>query len=194
MSGGAHPSFCSVHVHVTFLEGWCLGPWAASPRHGKEGGSSWEGGTLPSKAARQLWHGYPLQTGREPVHCHCPLRDITFVLLRCELGLGSVHRPPETFKDLALPPVAGKSSTLTGVTCCYCEGRSLSLPFMFSHLSASDKLKLCPCYAESGTSKGEPEFAMSRRVFLLSSQLLPVLFTAYCVQSWSGWDTPLWCV
>lgn len=65
MSGGAHPNFCSVHVQVPFLES---GVWEPEQPHqgiGRGcavGGSSWEGSTLPGKAARQLWHGHPLQT------------------------------------------------------------------------------------------------------------------------------------
>lgn len=144
MSGGAHPSFCSVHVQVPFLEG---GVWEPEQHH--RGIGRWESaagrealsqGRLPGSSDTAIL----CRPGREPVHCHRPLGDIAFVLLRSELGLLSVRRSPEKCKALALPPVAGKSSTLTGVTAMRVE--AVSIPLMFSHLSPPDKLKLRPCY------------------------------------------------
>lgn len=75
--------------------------------------------------------------GREPVHCHCPLSEGTFVLLWSELGLRSVRRSPENFKALALPPVAGKSSTLIGMISCYQEGQSRLQSFLVVSLVPS---------------------------------------------------------
>lgn len=127
--------------------------------------------------------------GGEPVHCHCPLSEGTFVPLCSERGLRSVRRSPWDFKALALPPVAGKSSTLTGAACCYHEGQSRLYSSWFFTCPLLINSDCVLATAESGTSKGGPEFAMGRSVFLLASQLLPLLFAAYCIQSWRGWDT-----
>ena len=51
------------------------------------GGSSWEGGTLQSKAALQFWHGHPLQAWRRASALSLPLEWGDFFLFRFELGL-----------------------------------------------------------------------------------------------------------
>lgn len=57
MSGGAHPRFFSVDVQVPFLRGGVREPEQPQQGIGRGcavGSSSWEGGSHPSKAARQL--------------------------------------------------------------------------------------------------------------------------------------------
>lgn len=113
MSSGAHPSFCSVDMQVPFLRGGVREPEQPQQGIGRDvlceaaaGREAVTQARLPGSSDTAIL----CRPGGEPVHCHCPLSEGTFVL-RFELGLRSVRRSPENFKALAPPPVAGKSST-----------------------------------------------------------------------------------
>lgn len=151
MSGGAHPSFCSVLVQVPFLKG---GVWEPEqPRQGVGRGCA-VGGTLPSKAARQLWHGHPLQTWRrasalslsfERGH-FCPAlwtrlalsASLSWGIPRLSLSLQWQEKAPHLLERLV---------ATTRI-------KAVSIPFLFSHLSPPDKFKLCPCYRRKWDLQG----------------------------------------
>lgn len=175
----------------TFLEG---GVWEPEQPHQSIGrgcavrGSSWEGGTLPGKAARQLWHGHPLQTWKRASALSlsfewghfCPSLSTRLVLSSSSSW---------EFQGSRSPSSGRKKLHTYWSELVLLWGSKPSNPFMFSHLSPPDKPDCVPATTERGTFKGGPEFAMGRSVFLLTSQLLPLLFPAYCIQSWSAWDT-----
>lgn len=176
MSGGAHHSSHSVQMQGSFPSHeqahGCLPGWSRVCARGGRAG----GGTLQSCPAvlvlLQTWAGanalsLPVERG-----------DFFFLLcfdlgfLRGPLRLGSsLLRISRLWLSLQRQEAAlhwGKQLVANSRT------KAIFIPFMFSRLSPPGKISLCPWYHTIGDLQGGLEFAISRSMFLLNSQLLPV--------------------